>query len=106
VLDWPVARRKLKISWQEIQEALTAIRALCEPPESLTVDIHDSALKIAARYGYTIYDSLILATALRAGCKLVYSEDMQDGQKIRGLTIRNPSLAKGSLRTRAAIPKV
>jgi predicted nucleic acid-binding protein len=89
-----VARRKLKMSWPEIQEALLAIRALCEPPISLTIDIHESALKIAGRYGYTIYDSLIVATALSAGCELLYSEDMQDGQKIQDLMIRNPFLTK------------
>ena len=89
-----VARRKLKMSWQEIQEALLAIRALCEPPISLTVDIHESALKIADRYGYTIYDSLIVAAALSAGSESLYSEDMQDGQKIQGLTIKNPFITK------------
>jgi predicted nucleic acid-binding protein len=33
---------------------------------------------------------LILAAALEAGCTVLYSEDMQDGQKIDSLTIRNP----------------
>ena len=85
-----VGRRKLKMSWRDIEETLTAVRALCESPIALTVSIHDSALKIADRYGYTIYDSMILATALSAGCEVLYSEDMQDGQTIEGLTIRNP----------------
>jgi predicted nucleic acid-binding protein len=35
---------------------------------------------------------LILAAALEAGCTVLYSEDMQDGQKIDSLTIRNPFL--------------
>ena len=39
---------------------------------------------------YNIYDALILSAALDAGCNLLYSEDMQHGQKIRSLTIRNP----------------
>jgi predicted nucleic acid-binding protein len=34
---------------------------------------------------------LILAAALEAGCTVLYSEDMQDGQQIESLTIRNPS---------------
>ena len=85
-----VARRKLKMSWQEIGEALGAVRALCEPPVPLTVEIHDLALRIAERHGYNIYDALILAAALGAGCDLLYSEDMQDGQTIDALTIRNP----------------
>ena len=85
-----VARNKLKMSWEEIGEALAAVRTLCEPPTPLTVGIHDAGLAIAAQYGYHIYDSLILAAALDAECDTVYSEDMQDGQKIGELTIRNP----------------
>ena len=88
-----VAKRKLKMSWTEIAEALDAARALCEPPLPLTVEVHDAALRIAERYGYHIYDSLILAAAIDAGCDVLYSEDMQDGQQIDSLTIRNPFLA-------------
>ena len=87
-----VAKRKLKMSWPEIAEALDAARALCSPAIPLTIETHEAALRIAARYGYQIYDSLILAAALEAGCTVLYSEDMQDGQKIDSLTIRNPFL--------------
>jgi predicted nucleic acid-binding protein len=85
-----VTRRKLKMSWKEISESLDSIRSLCEPAAPLTVTIHDAALKIAAEHGYHIYDALILASALDAGCDTLYSEDMQDGQKIGPITIRNP----------------
>jgi predicted nucleic acid-binding protein len=47
-------------------------------------------MHIAERYGYSIFDSLIIAAALSAGAKTLYSEDMRDGQAIDGLTIRNP----------------
>lgn len=87
-----VAKRKLRMSWTEIAEALDAARALCESPLPLTIEVHDAALRIAERYGYHIYDSLILAAALDAGCDVLYSEDMQDGQQIDSLTIRNPFL--------------
>lgn len=85
-----VARRKLKRSWTEISAALEDIRSLCEPAAPLTVSIHEAAVKIAEEYGYHFYDALILAAALDAGCNSVYSEAMQDGQKIGALTIRNP----------------
>jgi predicted nucleic acid-binding protein len=84
-----VARRKLKMSWSEVAEALDAARVLCEPPLPLTVEVHEAAIRIAHRYGYQIYDSLLLAAALDAGCDVLYSEDMQDSQKIDSLTIRN-----------------
>ena len=85
-----VARRKLGMSWKELIEAVTAIRGLCLPPVAITVEIHDEALRIAQRYGYHIYDSLVLAAAMQAGCNVLYSEDMQDGQKIGSVTIKNP----------------
>jgi predicted nucleic acid-binding protein len=87
-----VARRKLGLPWDEIAEALSAIRALCGPVEPVTVETHEAALRIADRYGYHIYDASIIATALRARCRTLYSEDMQGGQAIEGLTIRNPFL--------------
>jgi predicted nucleic acid-binding protein len=75
----------------EVAEALDAARVLCEPPLPLTVEVHEAAIRIAHRYGYQIYDSLLLAAALDAGCDVLcsYSENMQDGQKIDSLTIRN-----------------
>ena len=61
------------------------------PPLPITLATHEAALGIAARFGYRIYDSLIIASALEAACATLYSEDMQDGQVIEGrLTIRNP----------------
>ncbi len=42
------------------------------------------------RYGYQIYDALHLASALENGCSILYTEDLQHGQQIEGLTIRNP----------------
>ncbi|HEY1808888.1 MAG TPA: PIN domain-containing protein [Acidobacteriaceae bacterium] len=85
-----VARRKLNLSWNEIATALSAIRELCGPPLSLTVEVHEQALKLAERFGYHIDDSLVLASAIGAGCRILYSEDMQDGQSIGKLHIRNP----------------
>ena len=87
-----VARRKLDMSWEETREALLAIRALCETPTPLSIETHQAALEIAARYGYQIYDALILAAALESHCDILYTEDMQNGQGIGPLTIRNPFL--------------
>jgi predicted nucleic acid-binding protein len=86
-----VARRKLLMSWPEVTEALDAFRILCCSPLPVTIEIHEAALKIAEKHGYGIYDALVIAAALAAGCATLYSEDFQDGQLIDGqLTIRNP----------------
>ena len=59
--------------------------------QPLTEEAHDLGLMLAERYGYRVYDSIILAAALLAGCTTVYSEDLHNGQVISGsLTIRNP----------------
>ncbi len=87
-----VGTRKLGMSWPEIREVLAQIRAVC-PVETLTVDTHARALTLAERHGLSFYDALIVAAALLAGCKTLYSEDMQHGQVIdRQLTIQNPFL--------------
>lgn len=85
-----VARRKLRMPWGEIEEALAYIRALCGRPVPLTVDTHEAALRIAQRYGYHIYDSLMIAAAHEAACTILYSEDMQHGQRIGSLRLKNP----------------
>ena len=85
-----VARRKLSMPWPEVRQALAAVRALCEPPVPVSLEMHESAVEIAARYGYQIYDALIVAAALQADCYVLYSEDMQHGQQIGSLTIHNP----------------
>jgi predicted nucleic acid-binding protein len=86
-----IVRKKVKMPWDEIRFAIENIKALCPDPLPITTDIHSRALAIAERYGYRIYDALIVASALEARCTILYSEDMQDGQVIEGrLTIRNP----------------
>lgn len=86
-----VSRKKLRMSWEEIDQALAAIRVLCPSPLPLTIDTHDAGRRIAAKYGYSMFDGLIAASALEAECDTLYSEDLQDGQIIEGrVTIRNP----------------
>ena len=86
-----VARRKLGMSWKQVSELLDLICILCPDPVPISLDTHKAAVAIAEKYGYSIYDALVASAALEAGCKTLYSEDLQDGQIInRQLTIRNP----------------
>ncbi len=88
-----VARRKILMSWSDVIEALDAFRVLCPSPLPITIEIHEAALKIAEKHVYNIYDALVIAAALEAGCATLYSEDLHSGQMISGqLTIRNPFL--------------
>jgi predicted nucleic acid-binding protein len=56
----------------------------------VTVEIHELGLNLAERYSLSVYDGLIVAAAVEAKCRVVYSEDMQDGQVLHNVTIRNP----------------
>ena len=86
-----VSRRKLGMSWEDVGNALAAIRVLCPIQTPLTIDTHDAGVRIAAKYGFQFYDALIAAAALEAKCTTLYSEDFQDGQLIEGrVTVRNP----------------
>jgi hypothetical protein len=48
------------------------------------------AADLAADHQLGIWDSVILATASQAGCRLLLSEDMQDGFTWGGVTVVNP----------------
>jgi predicted nucleic acid-binding protein len=83
-------RRKAGMSWEETGAFLGGIRALC-PVEPMTTDTHDVGRAVAARYGLSIYDAMIVAAALLAGCETLLSEDMGDGTLIEDqLRIVNP----------------
>ncbi|MBI2738555.1 MAG: PIN domain-containing protein [Rhodospirillales bacterium] len=86
-----VARRKLGMDWPEVAEAISELRVLCPTILALDLATHDEALRIAERYGYSIFDALIVASALQAGSDTLWSEDMRDGIVIDGrLRISNP----------------
>jgi predicted nucleic acid-binding protein len=84
-----VATRKLAMTVSEIREILSPIRAVCTV-KPLDIETHDLGLDIAERHGFSIYDALIVAAAVRAECSILYTEDLQQGQIIEKLQIRNP----------------
>lgn len=82
--------RKAGMSLDEAGAFLAGIRRLCRVVD-LTVDTHDVGRAVAARYGFSIYDAMIVGAALVAGCNRLLSEDMQDGLVVEGvLTVVNP----------------
>ncbi len=89
-----VARRKMQMSWDETHALLGTLRGLLTV-HPVTVETHDAGLRIAERYGLSIYDAMIAASALDAGCDTLWSEDMQHGIKLdEGLRIANPFRGK------------
>ncbi len=85
-----VATRKLGLSFAAVREVLDTVRSFCVT-RPVTEENHDRGLEIAERYGFSLYDSMIVGAALLAGCKTLYSEDLQHRQVIEGkLTVLNP----------------
>ena len=85
-----VARRKMQFSWERTQTLLSQIRQLLTVTP-VTVPVHETGLRLAERYQLSIYDGMIVAAALGAGCDTLWSEDMQHGLLIDSrLTIVNP----------------
>ena len=93
-----VARRKFTLPWSEIDEFLQLVRGLC-PVESLTLQTHDLGRGLSERYQLSLYDAMIVSSALLARCDTLYSEDMQAGLRIeKALMIVNPFEGKATPR--------
>ncbi len=85
-----VALRKLGMQAAEVRDALEPIVTVCKVVP-LTIEIHQSGLQLAERYGFSFYDALIVAAAIDSGCTSLITEDLQHGQVIAGtLSISNP----------------
>ena len=78
-----VERQKLRIVGSRLLEMFEVA--------SIDVGTVRKALTIFVDYNYSLWDSLIIASALENGCSILYTEDMQHGQMVDGrLRIVNP----------------
>lgn len=81
--------RKGGYSRRDAQRAVIAIQDSAAVADT-TGDVLLTAADLAAQHQLTIWDSVVLAAASNAGCRLLLSEDMQDGFTWAGLTVANP----------------
>jgi predicted nucleic acid-binding protein len=82
-------KAEVSLSTDEAKQYLDHVLApLFRVPASFS--LYRRALDLQTRYRYGFYDSLVIAAALDAGCTRLYSENLQDGQRIEGLTVENP----------------
>lgn len=86
------ARRKLKMSPEKLAEFLDAFQNMFEVVP-VTVDVHRRAMEFAFSTNFSIFDSNIIAAAELAGCDVLYTEDMNHGQRVGRVMIRNPFVA-------------
>lgn len=85
-----VTRRKFPETYADIDATLAEVLGLL-PVVSLDETDTRNAIRVSRRYGFSFYDSLIVAVAERHGCKIVLSEDMQHDMVLdSGMRILNP----------------
>lgn len=86
-----VATQKFVVPMKS-EDAKTYLRLVLNPLCQIYPGIaqYDSCLELHSETGYSFYDSLILAAAIQGGCEILYSEDLQDRQRVRGVRIENP----------------
>ena len=86
-----VATQKFSVP-MKIEGARTYLRLVMNPLCQIypSLALYESCLELQAETKYSFYDSLILAAAVQGGCEILYSEDLQDGQVVRGVKIANP----------------
>ena len=85
-----VGRRKMRLTWTEVRTILDTLRDLLDV-RPLTLEVHASGLSIAERHRVSVYDAMIIASGLDAGCDTLWSEDMHHGLVVdQRLTILNP----------------
>lgn len=87
-----VARKKLRLDWAMVEAALAELRALVDDVRPIALSTHEFAVSLARRDGLDIYDALILAAAIEAGCETLFSEDFQHGRRFGDLMVINPFL--------------
>jgi predicted nucleic acid-binding protein len=75
----PTRAREAVLSWRDAY-------AVVDTSAAVIVNATD----LASDHGLTIWDSVMLAGAAEAGCRLLLSEDFQDGFTWRGVTVTNP----------------
>ncbi len=78
----PVRARDAVLSWRDAYAAVETSAAVMV-----------NAMDLAADHGLTIWDSVVLAASAEAECRLLLSEDLQDGFTWRGVTVSNPFAA-------------
>jgi len=85
-----VLRKKFRLDWPAVMQAVGDVRELFERIRPIDIATHETAITLASAHGFSIYDSLIVASALNSGCDTLLTEDLRSGQRIDSLIIVNP----------------
>ncbi len=98
IISYQVVQEFINLALRKFQPVMTHEQAQNYLREVLLIicdfyptdDFYNRSLDIQNRWRFSWYDSLIISAALESDCDVLYSEDLQHGQKIETLTICNP----------------
>jgi len=72
----------------EAREAVDRIKVI--PVTDLDLQLVERAIDTHQQYHISYWDSMIVASAEKAGCTEILSEDLNEGQSYHGITVVNP----------------
>ncbi len=98
-----VATRKMKLAARDVEPFIEDWRRVY-PVHAATADCLAAAIGIVRRYRLSFWDAMLCATASEAGCGLLFSEDLQDGQTIGRLRCVNPFAPSNALLIDTLLP--
>ena len=98
IISWQVVQEFLNVSTRKFlvplkpEDAKIYLQKVLHPLWQIfpDLDLYQTAFDILQKTGYSFYDSLIIAGALRGGCTILYSEDLQAGHRVDQLKVVNP----------------
>lgn len=97
--------RKGKLPLDEAATFLNEWRAVL-PVHAADEETLANAVDLVKRHSVSFWDAMLWTTARQAGCRLLLSEDLQDGQTLRGVTCVNPFAPHNATLLAAALPPI
>lgn len=91
---YAVVTRKFSSTVAPEDATLAAERLSSGQVVLLDVQLVLDSMRRAQRHQISFWDALILGAAIKAGCEVVLTEDLQHGWKVEGLRIENPFLER------------
>ena len=64
----------------------------------------EAAVSAVARHGLAFWDAMLWATAQRAGCNVLFSENLHDGRRLDGVLFVNPFAPENQKLVDLALP--
>lgn len=87
--EWSVNAKRLgNLPWHSVAELIEPY--LAWEVVSLEKDDPVAALQLAETHRISYWDALVVRAAIKGGATVLLSEDLNDGQEIEGVTVRNP----------------